>query len=370
MDRQTMGSYRLAVMVGDGIGPEVMAEAVRVLEGAAATQPDLQLEFDYLPTGLEAHQRLGSTLPDGTLTALESYAGWLLGPLSTHLYRPDDPTMPNPSAVLRRRFRLYANIRPARSFPGVPALYPDVDLIVVRENTEGFYADRNLVEGSGELKPTEDLVISVRVVTRQASEAVARAAFELARNRRRRVTAVHKANVLRRGCGLFLEACRAVGREFPEVELDDMHVDAAALELVRRPQRFDVIVTENMFGDILSNEAAGLVGGLGLMPGLNAGAERAMAQAAHGSAPDIAGKGIANPVAEILSGALLLDWLGRRHRDEGAVRAAARIEAAVVGVLADGRVRTPDIGGEATTVELGQAIADRVRTVSGTELTG
>lgn len=359
-----MGSYRIAVMVGDGIGPEVVPEAVRVLQAAAESQPGLELSFEPLPVGLEAYERLGSTLPAGTLAALPAFDGWILGPVSTHLYRPDDPAMANPSAVLRKRFRLYANVRPARSYPGVPALYPDVDLVVVRENTEGFYADRNLLEGSGELKPTEDLVISVRVVTRKASEAVSRAAFELARGRRRRVTAVHKASVLRRGCGLFLEACRAVAREYPDVILEDMHVDAVALELVRHPQRFDVLVAENMFGDILSSEAAGLVGGLGLAPGLNVGPEHALAQAAHGSAPDIAGKGVANPVAEILSGAMLLDWLGRTRGDPAARSAAARVERAVVETLAGG-TGTPDIGGPNRTAEVGLAVAEKVKSFPG-----
>lgn len=355
-----MGRYRLGVMLGDGIGPEVVPEAVRVLQAAAETQPGLNLGFERLPVGLEAYGRWGSTLPAETLEALPGFDGWILGPVSIHLYRPDDPAMPNPSAFLRKRFNLYANIRPVRSYPKVPALYPDVDLVVVRENTEGFYADRNLLEGSGELKPTEDLVISVRVVTRKASEAVSRAAFELARGRRRRVTAVHKASVLRRGCGLFLEACRAVARDYPDVALEDMHVDAVALELVRHPQRFDVLVAENMFGDILSNEAAGLVGGLGLAPGLNVGPTHALAQAAHGSAPDIAGKGLANPVAEILSGAMLLDWLGRTRGDPAARAAAARVERAVLEALAEG-VGTPDIGGSNGTAEVGRAVAEKLK---------
>ncbi len=264
--------------------------------------------------------------------------------------------MPNPSAVLRKRFELYANIRPARSFPGVPSLRPDVDVVVVRENTEGFYADRNMLDGSGEFKPTPDTVLSVRVVTRRASERVARAAFELASRRSNHVTLVHKANVLKLGCGLFLDVCRSVASEYPDVRVDDYHVDAFAMHLIMHPQDFDVVVTTNLFGDILSDEAAGLVGGLGLAPGLNAGDDHAMAQAVHGSAPDIAGQGKANPVASILSLAMLLDWLGSRHGDDAASTAAKKITSAVERVLNAGKTSTPDLGGTATTAEMTDAI--------------
>jgi 3-isopropylmalate dehydrogenase len=236
----------------------------------------------------------------------------------------------------------------------VKCLYPDVDLVIVRENTEGFYADRNVLDGNGEFRPSADEVISVRVVTRRASVRVAREAFRLARSRgkQRRVTAVHKANVLRRGCGLFLEACHAVAAEFPDVELNDLHADAFAMKLILCPQEFDVVVTTNLFGDIFSDEASALVGGLGLAPGLNVGESTAMAQATHGSAPDIAHKHIGNPCAEILSGKLLLEWLAARYVRPELWDAAQRVEAAVEDVLLRRDHVTADLGGTAHTLDM------------------
>ncbi len=349
-----MGSYRLAVMDGDGIGPEVVGAMRRVLQAIPAVVTGLDLIPIDLPVGLSALDMHGTTLPGRTLEELPTCDGWILGPVTTHAYQGS--AMPNPSAVLRKRFELYANIRPARSFPGVPSLRSDVDVVVVRENTEGFYADRNMLVGSGEFQPTPDTVLSMRVVTRPASERVARAAFELALRRRRRVTLVHKANVLKLGCGLFLEACRSVASDYPNVQVDDYHVDAFAMHLIMHPQDFDVIVTTNLFGDVLSDEAAGLVGGLGMAPGLNAGNAHAMAQAVHGSAPDIAGQGIANPIASVLSLAMLLDWLGGRHGDDAATTAARRITTAVETVLRAGAIKTPDLGGSASTQQVADAI--------------
>ncbi|HET7037696.1 MAG TPA: isocitrate/isopropylmalate dehydrogenase family protein [Thermomicrobiaceae bacterium] len=349
-----MAGYRIAVMEGDGIGPEVVGAACRVLEAALAREPAPAVDFVPLPVGLAAFEAHGSTLPTATLAALEGCDGWLLGPLTTHVYQGE--AMPNASAALRTGFQLYANLRPARSYSGVAALHQDVDLVVVRENTEGFYADRNLLDGNGELRPDADTVLSLRVVTRRASERIARAGFELARRRRQHVTLVHKANVLRRGDGLFLEVARQVAAGYPEVAVDDYHVDAFAMHLVLRPRDYDVIVTTNLFGDVLSDEAAGLIGGLGLAPGLNAGERYAMAQAVHGSAPDIAGQGIANPAASILSAAMLCDWLGARHGDGAARAVATRIDAAVAAALRDPRAHTPDLGGCATTEAMTEAI--------------
>lgn len=359
-----MSAYRIAVLEGDGIGPEVVPVAVEVAE-AAAREAGLALEWVQLPVGLAAYERLGSTLPQATVQALEGCRGWILGPVEHHRYEVGRPDMPNPSGVLRKRFDLYANERPARTLPGVPSRSGQVDLVVVRENTEGFYADRNTLEGDAELKLTPDVVVSLRRVTRRACLRIANYAFQLAcrraelRGRPGRVTAVHKANVLRRGDGLFLECCREVAARYPEVELDDVHVDAAAYFLVREPSRFDVVVTTNMFGDILSDLAAGLVGSLGVAPSLNAGDSHAMAQAVHGSAPDIAGRGIANPTAEILSVAMLFQWLGRRDGDAAATRAAWLLELAVHSTLAAG-VLTPDLGGTATTCQFARAVRERL----------
>lgn len=352
----------IAALPGDGIGPDIVEATVRVL-GEAGRRHGVEIAFEELPCGLAAVEIHGSTLPPETLDRLPQCDGWILGPVSTHLYPAGDPRYVNLSAFLRTRFQLYANIRPARSFAGVRSVGSGVDLVIVRENTEGFYADRNLLDGNGEFRPDEDTVLSLRVITRRACLRVARRAFELARQRagRRTVTAVHKANVLRRGDGLFLECCRAVAAEYPDITLDDCHVDACALFLLTRAGDFDVLVTTNMFGDILSDEAAGLVGGLGLAPSLNQGDEQAMAQAVHGSAPDIAHLGIANPVAEILSGKLLLDWLAARHSLPALLAAGRTVEAALARVLEDGACLTPDLGGTAHTAEMTAAIVGAIR---------
>jgi 3-isopropylmalate dehydrogenase len=347
----------LAVILGDGIGPEVVTAAVAVVRAAARAE-GLRVRFTVLPAGLDALPTFGTTLPAQTLGRLKDFQGWILGPVSHQRYPAGDDRYPNPSGVLRKHFDLYANIRPAVSYPGVSCVRRDVDLVIVRENTEGFYADRNVLDGNGELRPSEDVVISVRVVTRKASERAAEAAFALARARsqardgKTKVTVVHKANVLKRGDGLFLEACHAVGQRYPDVTVDDYLVDAFAAYLVTRPQDFDVVVTTNMFGDILSDLAAGVTGGLGIAPSVNIGEARAMAQAVHGSAPDIAGLGVANPLAQIGSAALLLDWLGDRGTLAPARRACARIQRAVAAVLAEPALHTPDLHGTATTQQV------------------
>jgi 3-isopropylmalate dehydrogenase len=349
----------VAVLDGDDIGLEIVPATVAVLDRAVQRR-GVAITWERLPSGLAAAAELGSTLPDSVVERLREIPGWILGPVSHQGYPMGDPGFRNPSGYLRKNFELYANVRPSRSWPGVSCLRQDVDLVIVRENTEGFYADRNLLDGNGELRPDENTVISVRVVTRRASTRVARHAFQLASQpgRRRHVTAVHKNNVLRRGDGLFLECCRQVAEEFPGVSLDSYLVDAFAMRLVLNPGAHDVVVTTNMFGDILSDEAAGLVGGLGLAPGLNVGDDHAMAQAVHGSAPDIAGREIANPIAEILSGALLLSWLATREGEKGLDLAAADIETAVGAALADGTHLTPDLGGTASTRQLAETITD------------
>jgi 3-isopropylmalate dehydrogenase len=354
-------SYRLIILPGDHIGPEIVPVAVRVL-AAAAAQAQVRLELVEKPIGLAAAELHGNTVPAETREAAAVSDGILLGPTTTHVYDIFDPARPNPSAFFRKHFDLYANLRPARTRQGVASVARSADLVVVRENTEGFYADRNLMDGNGELRPDPDTVLSLRLVTRHASMRIARAGFALARARagQLRVSLIHKANVLRRGDGLFLECCREVAKDYPEIAVDDFHIDAAAMHLVMRPEHFDVIITTNMFGDILSDEAAGLTGGLGLAAGLNAGDTIAMAQAVHGSAPDIAGRGIANPAAEILSAAMLLDWLGQRRADPAAREAARRIERAVDQAIAERDRLTPDLGGTAGTAAFGEAVLQRL----------
>jgi 3-isopropylmalate dehydrogenase len=226
----------------------------------------------------------------------------------------------------------------------------------VRENNEGFQPDRNVVAGSGEFRPSHDMTISVRVITRNGSSKVAREAFELARSRKKQLTVVHKDTVFKLGCGMFVEECKRVAAEYPDVEMQEAIVDTFAMRLVMTPQKYDVVVTTNMFGDILTDEAAGLVGGLGLAPGLCAGPRHAMAQATHGSAPDIAGKNIANPYAMVMSGQMLLGWLGRKHGLSNAVQASVLIEQAVGTVMRERKCLTGDLGGTAKTSEMGDAI--------------
>ncbi len=352
-------TYRLGVLRGDGIGPEIVDATVRVLE--AAQQRDTRLRFEWvpLPMGWEAIWATGNALPESTIEGLDKCDGWILGPHDSVSYPPALREQLNPSGTLRIRFDLYANIRPARAFPGLRAVCPRMDLVIARENTEGFYADRNMAWGSGEFMPTPDVALAVGKITRRATERIARTAFALARQRRRKVAVVHKANVLRKTSGLFLEVCRGVGKEFPEVAVEDYHVDAMTALLVRRGADFDVIVTENMFGDILSDLAGELSGSLGMAPSINASATQAMAQASHGSAPDIAGKDVANPVGMILSAAMLLTWLSGERKDPAAGAAGQAIERAVAASLERGP-RTRDLGGVAGTQEFTSAIVQNL----------
>jgi 3-isopropylmalate dehydrogenase len=345
----------ILVLPGDGIGPEITAPTVDVLT-AADEVLGLGLEFETRDIGLTALAQSGSTLPPEVLARIPEVDGVLLGPVSTFSYPPADQGGINPSAALRTGFDLFANIRPCRSRPGLSILPAPMDLVVVRENTEGFYSDRNMHAGTGEFMPDPDLALSVRKVSARACERIARTAFELASGRRRKVTAVHKANVLKLSDGLFLREVRAVAQEYPDVELEELIVDAAAALLVRTPERFDVLVTTNMFGDILSDEASELSGSLGLGGSVNAGHDICVGQAQHGSAPDIAGRGNANPTSLILSAAMVLDWRGRRDGDERLGTAAKMITDAVDTVLADPATRTTDLGGTLGTAEFAEAV--------------
>ncbi|MEM7178418.1 MAG: isocitrate/isopropylmalate family dehydrogenase, partial [Pseudomonadota bacterium] len=298
------------VLPGDGIGPELVEATERVLESASAGF-GLGLRMRRMAIGFEALEIHGTTMPKAVLDAARLADGVVLGPVSHNAYPPVAEGGLNPSGVLRRELDLFANIRPARRRRAVPAPGGDINLVIVRENTEGFYADRTMFQGTGEIMPTPDLALALRKVTREGSRRIAEAALDIARARpARRLTAVHKANVLRVSDGLFLEEVRKVAEAAPEIVYDEVLVDAAAAHLVRDPARFDVIVTTNMFGDILSDLASELAGGLGLAGSLNLGHAAAVAQAQHGSAPDIAGRGVANPTSLVLSAAMLLDHLG------------------------------------------------------------
>lgn len=349
----------ILVLEGDGIGPEVTAATVSCLEWLSYRR-NLGLVLTRRAIGFASLKASGSTLPDEVIEAARRADGIVLGPVSTADYPPREQGGRNPSGELRRLLDLHANIRPSRAHPNLPALAPAMDLVVVRENTEGFYADRNMFAGSGEFMPTADVALAVRKITRAASCRIAETAFRLAAKRRGRVTALHKGNVLRLTDGLFLEEVEAVARAYPTVTLDDLHIDAAVSELVRRPERFDVVLTTNMYGDIVSNLTAELSGGLGMACALNAGDRHAAAQAAHGSAPDIAGKDLGNPVGLMLSTAMLLDWLAEQHGRAELRDAGVALAAAVEATLGTPATRTADIGGALGTRAFGQAVIERL----------
>lgn len=346
---------RILVLPGDGIGPEITDATVAVLE-AVDRRYRLGLDLEFADIGLKSLRDEGSTLPDHVLARVAQVDGVVLGPVSHYDYPPRSEGGINPSAELRVKGELFANVRPCRSRPDLTVLRKPMDLVIVRENTEGFYSDRNMYAGSGEFMPDEDSAFSIRKITAKASERVARSAFEIARRRGKHVTAVHKANVVKLSDGLFLREVRKVAEEFPDVELRELIVDASAAALVKAPDLFDVIVTTNMFGDILSDLASELSGSLGLGGSLNVGHEMAAAQAQHGSAPDIAGQGVANPTSLILSAAMLLDWRGRRDERVDLVEASRAIEDAVESVLDDPATRTRDIGGVLGTDEFTQHV--------------
>jgi 3-isopropylmalate dehydrogenase len=346
---------KILVLPGDGIGSEITQAAVTVLT-AADKRFGLGLELQHDKVGFEALEAYGSTCPDAVFEKGKAADGLILGPVDHNAYPPAAQGGVNPSARFRVGLDLFANMRPAKCYAGIPSLARDMDLLIARENTEGFYADRNMFAGTGEFMPVPGVGLAVRKITAAGCRRIALAGFREAMRRRRHVTAVHKSNVMRMTDGIFLAETRRVASEYPEVEYDEMLVDAAAAWLVRKPSRFDVIVTTNMFGDILSDEASELAGSLGLAASLNAGEAHAMAQAQHGSAPDIAGQGIANPLSLVMSTAMLLSWLSDRQGHAACRAAAAAIEQAVADVLANPELHTPDLGGNARTAQVTESL--------------
>lgn len=330
---------KLLVLNGDGIGPEITAATITVIR-AAAKRYGLHIDLAEAEIGFAALERHGTTIPEAVIAAAKAADGVILGPVSHNAYPPVAEGGLNPSGVLRRELGLFANIRPARSRTGAPRpITAETDLVIVRENLEGFYADRNMASGSGEVLIEPDVAIAMRKITARGSARIAEAAFAMAATRpRRKVSTIHKANVLRVSDGLFLSEVRKVAARYPQVAHEEVLVDAAAAHLVRDPARFDVILATNMFGDILSDLASELAGGLGLAASLNLGNGTAVAQAQHGSAPDIAGQDRANPASLIGSAAMLLNHLG-------APEAAQAIEQALDRALAHPETRTPDLGG-------------------------
>ena len=349
----------LVILPGDGIGPETMAVAVQALE-AAAERFHLPLQLQHDIAGHASLQQHGATVTEALLEKVRAADGLMLGPMATYDFKDEAKGEINPSKFFRKRLDLFANIRPAKTYPGIPTLTGAFDLIVVRENTEGFYADRNVESGNSEILVTPDVAISLRRITRSCCERIARSAFELAMQRQRHLTLVHKHNVLQVTDGIFLDACHAVAKEFPEVKVDDVIVDAMMAHVVRAPERFDVIVTTNMFGDILSDLTAELSGSLGLGGSLNAGLHHAMGQAAHGSAPDIAGQDIANPFSQVVSAAMLLAWHANRSGNAAYLQASQAIDAAMQACIAQGQV-TRDIGGNLGTRATGEALLHHLK---------
>jgi len=333
-------SNTIAVIRGDGIGPEIMHACLRVLDAL-----DAGLEYDFVEAGLGAQQRFGELLPQATLDAIAHHKVALKSPLTT----PVGEGFTSLNVELRKRFDLYANVRPAISFPGTKSRYENIDLITVRENTEGAY----IGEGQ-QLSADGETATLTQKVTRRGSDRIARYAFDLARRAgRKKVTIVHKANILKTTSGLFLKVAREVAAQYPDIVCNEMIIDNCCMQLVMNPYQFDVIVTTNLFGDILSDLGAGLVGGLGLAPGANIGAEVAIFEAVHGSAPDIAGKGVANPCALLLAACQMLDHLGM-------VDEARRVRVAIrETVTARDRV-TPDLGGSGSTESFADALIERV----------
>jgi isocitrate/isopropylmalate dehydrogenase len=350
---------KLLVLPGDGIGPEIVEAAVAVLD-AAGRRFGLEFSWTRRDIGFAALEKTGSTLPPDILPLAREMDGVLLGPISHLDYPPREQGGINVSAAFRTQLDLYANIRPARTRPHLPHHGMNMDLVIMREATEGMYPDRNMVAGSGEFMPVDGVAISMRKITAFACERIARRAFALARTRRHKVTAVHKANAFILTDGLFLRQVRKVATDFPDVELEEILVDAMAALLVRDASRFDVICSTNFYADILSDLASELSGGLGLAGSLNAGDTLAAAQAQHGSAPDIAGQDRANPVSMILSAAMLLAWQGEQRGKRLHGEAAAAIEAAVDATLADPATRTADLGGTLGTRAFTEAILEKL----------
>uniref|UniRef100_A0A7C5V1A9 Isocitrate/isopropylmalate dehydrogenase family protein n=1 Tax=Caldicellulosiruptor owensensis TaxID=55205 RepID=A0A7C5V1A9_9FIRM len=327
-------AYRITLIPGDGIGPEVTEAARRVLDASG-----VKIEWEVVEAGEKVMGQYGTPLPDHVLESVKRNKVALKGPITT----PVGTGFRSVNVALRQALNLYANVRPVKSYEGVPSRYTNVDLIIVRENTEDLYAGIEYMAG-------DDAAVGVKIITRKASERIVRYAFELARReKRRKVTAVHKANIQKLTDGLFLECARKVAQDYPDIEFEDMIVDAMSMKLVQSPENYDVLVMPNMYGDILSDLAAGLVGGLGIAPGANIGEDGAVFEPIHGSAPKRAGQNLANPTATILSGVMMLRYLGE-------LEAADRVESAVAKVIKEGKEVTYDLGGSTGTKEFADAV--------------
>lgn len=337
-----MNEYKISLIPGDGIGPELTEATLKILD---ATQQKFGIKFNilYAEAGDICLEKRGVALPEDSLQKIKESHACMKGPVGE--------SAADVIIKLRLMFDLYANLRPIKTYPAAAAAHPDIDMLFVRENTEDVYKGLEYAIGN-------DTTLCLRVITRKASERIAKKAFEMARlrNGKKKVTAIHKANVMRVTDGLFASVCREVAKQYPDIAFNELYVDAASMRLIKQPQEFDVLCTCNMFGDILSDEAAQLVGGLGMAPGANIGDTFALFEPIHGSAPNRAGKQTANPLSMILAAKMMLDWLGEKHSDGKCIKAATAIEDAVVRTLRSGN-SVPDLGGNKTTVGMAEAIA-------------
>jgi 3-isopropylmalate dehydrogenase len=336
--------YKISLITGDGIGPELSESAISVLN-TISDKFDFKFEISKLIAGDKALEQTGKALPDETVETIKQSDVCLKAPVGE--------SAADVIVVLRRMLDLYANIRPAKSYPHMPALRDDIDMVIVRENTEDLYIGKEFSLG--------DSAVALRVISETASKRIAKYAFETAkqRNAMKKVTCVHKSNVMRVTDGLFAKACTDVSRDYPDITFEEMYVDACAMNLIRQPEKFDVIVTTNLFGDILSDESSQVVGGLGMAPAANIGDNFALFEPVHGAAFDIAGKNIANPSSFLLSIKMMFDWLGAKHNDPKCFEIGTKLESTIFDLVKSG-VKTKDIGGNATTVEFTKQITDNL----------
>ena len=334
--------YNISLITGDGIGPELSESAISVLE-TIHDKLDVKTKITSLDAGDSALEKFGKALPDETFQSIKSSDACLKAPVGE--------SAADVIVVLRRKLDLFANIRPAKSYPNTPSLRDDIDLVIVRENTEDLYTGQEFL--------IDDAAVALRIITEKASKRIAKHAFQTAiqRNQKKRVTCVHKSNVMRKTDGLFSKSCKSVSEEFSDVKFDEMYVDACSMNLIRQPQEFDVIVTTNLFGDILSDQSSQVVGGLGMAPAANLGDNFGLFEPVHGAAFDIAGKQIANPTSFILSIKMMLQWLGNKNNDQNSIFAADTLEQTVLGLVKSG-ILTKDIGGDKSTKEFTKEITN------------
>jgi 3-isopropylmalate dehydrogenase len=336
--------YKISLITGDGIGPELSESAISVLN-TIHDKLDLKFDITKLPAGDKALSETGKALPDETVESIKQSDACMKAPVGE--------SAADVIVVLRRMLDLYANIRPAKSYPHMPALRDDIDMVIVRENTEDLYTGKEFSLG--------DSSVALRIISEKASKRIAKYAFETAKQRdsMRKVTCVHKSNVMRITDGMFAKACTDVSKDYPDIAFEEMYVDACAMNLIRQPEQFDVVVTTNLFGDILSDESSQVVGGLGMAPAANIGDNFALFEPVHGAAFDIAGQNIANPSSFLLSIKMMLDWLGNKHNDSKCIEVGQKLESTIFNLVKTG-IKTKDIGGDKSTTEFTKQITDNL----------